>query len=184
MKKGLAGFAFHFDPTAVTAIWAYSGFNSMPMISSFANICLKALRDIPEAATPERVNGLRKMVQSFGSRKVGGGRLENKETFVDLRDEIKFIHFIFEEYLKALDLYLNGKGHHGFAGHLLTVGHALIEGVDWFGFLRSILAAVTVARHGSLQVRQEHEVADSKARQQHPLSRRSPPGETLAGTAS
>jgi hypothetical protein len=93
----------------------------------FANMCLKALRDVPEAATPERVNGLRKMVQSFGSRKGGGGRLENKDTFVDLRDETKFIHFVFEEYLKALDLYLNGKGHHGFAGHLLTIGHALIE---------------------------------------------------------
>ena len=93
----------------------------------FANICLKALREVPEAATPERVNGLRKTVQSFGARKVAGRVLENKDTFVDLRDETKFIHFIFEEYLKALDLYLNGKGHHGFAGHLLTVGHALIE---------------------------------------------------------
>jgi hypothetical protein len=93
----------------------------------FTNICLKALREVPEASTPERVNGLRKMTQSFGSRKYGGLRLKNKDTFVDLRDETKFIHFIFEEYLKALDLYLNGKGHHGFAGHLLTVGHALIE---------------------------------------------------------
>ena len=67
------------------------------------------------------------MVQSFGARKVAGRPLENKDRLVDLRDETKFIHFIFEEYLKALDLYLNGKGHHGFAGHLLTVGHALIE---------------------------------------------------------
>jgi hypothetical protein len=32
-----------------------------------------------------------------------------------------------QEYLKALDLYRNGKGYHGFAGHLLTIGHALIE---------------------------------------------------------
>lgn len=93
----------------------------------FANICLKALREVPEAATPQRVNGLRKMVQSFGTRKAAAPPLENKDTFVDLRDEAKFIHFIFQEYLKALDLYLNGKGYHGFAGHLLTVGHALIE---------------------------------------------------------
>jgi hypothetical protein len=28
---------------------------------------------------------------------------------------------------QALDLYLHGKGHHGFAGHVLTVGHALLE---------------------------------------------------------
>jgi len=68
----------------------------------FTNICLKALREVPEAATPERVHGLRKMVKSFGTRKGAGDPLENKDTFVDLRDETKFIHFIFEEYLKAL----------------------------------------------------------------------------------
>ena len=46
---------------------------------------------------------------------------------MDLSDETKFVHFVFEEYLKALDLYLHGKGHHGFAGHVLTVGHALLD---------------------------------------------------------
>jgi hypothetical protein len=46
---------------------------------------------------------------------------------VDLGDEQKFIHFALEEYLRALELYLIGKGHHGFAGHLLTTGHALVE---------------------------------------------------------
>ena len=39
----------------------------------FAVTCLKALREVPEAATPERIAGLRKMVQSFGKTK-GGGR--------------------------------------------------------------------------------------------------------------
>jgi hypothetical protein len=57
----------------------------------------------------------------------GGSRLPNDGTFVDLSDETKFVHFVFDEYLKALDLYLHGKGYHGFAGHLLTVGHALLE---------------------------------------------------------
>jgi hypothetical protein len=93
----------------------------------FANISLKTLREVPEAATPERVAGLQKMVRSFGTRGAGGSRLRNDGTFVDLGDETKFVHFVFEEYLKALDLYLHGKGHHGFAGHLLTVGHALLE---------------------------------------------------------
>jgi hypothetical protein len=91
----------------------------------FANICLKALRDVPEAATPARVAGLRRMVRSFGTKKAAGSR--DTSTFVDLGDETKFVHFVFEEYLKALDLYLGGRGHHGFAGHLLTVGHALLE---------------------------------------------------------
>ena len=93
----------------------------------FTNMCLKALREVPEAATPARIAGLRKMIQSFGTRKAGGSRTKNKDTFVDLGDETKFVHFVFEEYLKAMDLYLEGKGHHGFAGHLLTIGHALLE---------------------------------------------------------
>src|SRR5262249_16177503 len=32
----------------------------------FAVACLKALRAVPEAATPERIGGLRQMIQSFG----------------------------------------------------------------------------------------------------------------------
>jgi hypothetical protein len=93
----------------------------------FATISLKALREVPEAATPTRVKGLRTMVQSFGTEKSRATPLKDKDSFVDLGDEKKFIRFIFAEYLRALDLYLNGKGHHGFAGHVLTVGHALVD---------------------------------------------------------
>ena len=93
----------------------------------FANICLKAMREVHEAATPARVAGLRRMVQSFGTRRADGSRSQDGDTFVDLGDETRFVHFVFEEYLKAMDLYLIGKGYHGFAGHLLTVGHALLE---------------------------------------------------------
>lgn len=92
----------------------------------FANITLKALRDMPEAATPERVAGLRRMVQSFGTRG-RGPRAQRDRSFVDLSDETKFVHFVFEEFLKAIDLYAAGKGYHGFAGHLLTGGQALLE---------------------------------------------------------
>jgi hypothetical protein len=87
----------------------------------FAATCLKALREVPEAATPERVGGLRKMVRSFGATK-GGGKppaAEKNDGFVDLTDEGKFIHFVFEEFLRA-------KGD-GFDGHVLTIGHALVE---------------------------------------------------------
>ncbi len=93
----------------------------------FTVVSLKALGELPEAATPERLSGLRKMVQSFGANRNRGAALPNPETFVDLADEKLFIRFVFEEYLKALELYLNGKGHHGFAGHILTVGHALLQ---------------------------------------------------------
>jgi hypothetical protein len=93
----------------------------------FSVISLKALLAVPDAATPTRVNGLRKMEQSFGTKSGGKVPLQNKNSFADLSDEQQFIRFIFEEYLKALELYRNGKGHHGIAGHVLTIGHALVE---------------------------------------------------------
>ena len=69
----------------------------------FAVACLKAIREVPEAATPERIGGLRKMVQSFGKTKHAVE--EDPEPLVGLDDERKFIHFIFEEFLKAKKSY-------------------------------------------------------------------------------
>ncbi|HYH64546.1 MAG TPA: hypothetical protein VD866_07600 [Urbifossiella sp.] len=89
----------------------------------FAATCLKALRDVPEAATPERVAGLRRMVRGFGT----GGTARNDDPPADPGDEPRFVQFVFEEFLTAIDLYLAGRGHHGFAGHVLTIGHALVE---------------------------------------------------------
>lgn len=84
----------------------------------FAVTCLKALREVPETATPERIDGLRKMVRSFGKTK--GGTEESLEPpLVGLDDEQKFVHFIFEEFLKAAG--------DGFDGHVVTIGHALVE---------------------------------------------------------
>lgn len=92
----------------------------------FAVTSLKALGEVPDAATPARMAGLKAMVRSFGTNKEPGVSAK-RASFVDLSDEQRFIAFVMEEYLLALDLYLNGKGHHGFAGHLLTMGHALVE---------------------------------------------------------
>jgi hypothetical protein len=83
----------------------------------FAVTSLKALRAVPDAATPERIDGLRQMVRSFGRTR--GGSAEDSEPLVGLDDEQKFIHFIFEEFLRA-------KGN-GFDGHVVTIGHALVE---------------------------------------------------------
>jgi hypothetical protein len=83
----------------------------------FAVACLKALRAVPEAATPERIDGLRKMVRNFG--KSTGGAAEDPDPLVGLDDEQKFVHFVFEEFLRA-------KGD-GFDGHVVTIGHALVE---------------------------------------------------------
>ena len=84
----------------------------------FAVTSLKALRAVPEAVTPERVDGLRKMVRSFGKTR-GGAQEDPEPPLVGLDDEQKFVHFIFEEFLKAAG--------DGFDGHVLTIGHALLE---------------------------------------------------------
>lgn len=83
----------------------------------FAATSLKALRAVPEAATPERIDGLRKMVRSFGNTKARVGK--DPDPLVGLDDERKFIHFVFEEFLRA-------RGD-GFDGHVVTIGHALVE---------------------------------------------------------
>ena len=83
----------------------------------FAVASLKGLRAVPEAATPQRIEGLRKMVRAFG--KTTGETAEDSEPLVGLDDERKFIHFVFEEFLKA-------RGD-GFDGHVVTIGHALVE---------------------------------------------------------
>ncbi len=91
----------------------------------FAVVSLKALREVPEAATPARVAGLRAMVRSFPAEPVSSDA--RREPPPDPSDEAAFIRFVFAEYLAALQLYLEGRGHHGFAGHVVTVGHALVE---------------------------------------------------------
>jgi hypothetical protein len=83
----------------------------------FAVACLKALGAVPEAATRERIDGLRKMVRSFG--KTRGEVAKDPDPLVGLDDEQKFIHFVLEEFLKA-------RGD-GFDGHVVTIGHALVE---------------------------------------------------------
>src|SRR5262249_34953114 len=84
----------------------------------FAVTCLKALRAVPDAVTSERIDGLRKMVRSFGKTR-GGAEGDPEPPLVGLDDEQKFIHFIFEEFLKAAG--------DGFDGHVVTIGHALVE---------------------------------------------------------
>ena len=78
----------------------------------FAVTSLKALA-APEAATPGRIDGLRKMVRSFGE--TSGGAAKDPDPLVGLDDERKFVHFVFEEFLKA-------KGN-GFDGHVKAIGH-------------------------------------------------------------
>jgi hypothetical protein len=45
--------------------------------------------------------------------------VEDTDPLVGLDDERKFVHFVFEEFLKAAG--------DGFDGHVVTIGHALVE---------------------------------------------------------
>jgi hypothetical protein len=54
---------------------------------------------VPEAATPERIDGLRRMVRSFGETRGGGADVS--DALVGLDDEQRFVRFVFEEFLRA-----------------------------------------------------------------------------------
>ena len=84
----------------------------------FAVACLKALRAVPEALTPQRIDGLRKMVQSFGKTK-DRAEEDPEPPLVGLEDEQKFVNFVFEQFLTSMG--------DGFDGHVVTIGHALLE---------------------------------------------------------
>jgi hypothetical protein len=93
----------------------------------FAAASLKALRELPEAATPERMQGLRAMIRAFGTGLAPEISAGERSSYPDLDDEPGFVRAVFEEYLRAIGRYLRGGAHHGYAGHTLTIGHALLE---------------------------------------------------------
>jgi hypothetical protein len=92
----------------------------------FAALSLKALHEFPELTTPTRVAGLRRMLRSL-ELSAADAPARGSSSPPDPSDEPAFARFVIDEYLSALERYLAGRGHHGFAGHTLTIGHALLE---------------------------------------------------------
>jgi len=89
----------------------------------FGSAALKALRQLPEAVAPARVGGLCRLANAFASTQ--NIALEEDDEIPGLGDERQLIEFIFQEYLRSIVQYA-GYGQ-GWAGHLLTFGHAVIE---------------------------------------------------------
>ena len=89
----------------------------------FGAAALKAFRDRPEAITPSRVEGICRLIDDFNTTQ--NVTLEGDEGIPGIEDEGALIEFIFSEYLRSVSLYA-GYGQ-GWAGHLLTIGHAVIE---------------------------------------------------------
>jgi hypothetical protein len=89
----------------------------------FGAAALKAFRDCPAAITPSRVEGICGLIDDFATTQ--NVTLKGDEEIPGIEDEGVLIEFIFSEYLRAVSLY-SGYGQ-GWAGHLLTIGHAVIE---------------------------------------------------------
>jgi hypothetical protein len=89
----------------------------------FGAAALKAFRDRPDAITPGRIHGICRLIDDFST--IQNVDLADDDGVPDLLDEDALIGFIFHEYLRTVSRY-TGYGH-GWAGHLLTIGHAVIE---------------------------------------------------------
>lgn len=116
----------------------------------FAMLAIKAFRMIPEAATPQRVDGVCALIRSFKPwRDIEPDADVNPPPF---SDEAAASQFILEEASAAIDRFV-GFGQ-GFAGHMLTFGQSLVElaamgEVEWAESCRTAFRKyVTVTRQG------------------------------------
>ncbi len=116
----------------------------------FAMLAIKAFRMLPSAATPERIEGVCKLVRSMTPwRDVEPDATVEPPLFSDTSAASKFI---LREAMDAIDRF-EGYGQ-GFAGHMLTFGQSLVElaamgDVEWAESCRTAFRKyVTVTRHG------------------------------------
>lgn len=89
----------------------------------FGAAALKAFRYCPEAITPFRVKGICRLIDDFATTQ--NVTIEDDDGVPGIEDERALIEFIFSEYLRTVVLYA-GYGQ-GWTGHLITIGHAVIE---------------------------------------------------------
>jgi hypothetical protein len=89
----------------------------------FGTAALKTFRDCPEAITPARIKGICRLIDNFTT--IRNVELADDDGIPGITSESALIKFIFSEYLATAARYTGyGQGH---AGHLLTIGHAIIE---------------------------------------------------------
>jgi hypothetical protein len=116
----------------------------------FAMLALKGFRMLPSAATPERIEGVCRLV-----REIKPWRDVDPDPEIDpppFTDAVAASEFILSEASAAVDRFI-GFGQ-GFAGHMLTFGQALVElaamgDVEWAESCRTAFRKyVTVTRQG------------------------------------
>lgn len=93
-------------------------------------LALKAFRDVPEAVTPSRVDGICKLIESFGPGEFPDSGNDPEIPSVD--DSCAFAEFVLREFLGCTHRF-DGRGQ-GWTGHLLTCARAVMDlyqaGVD------------------------------------------------------
>jgi hypothetical protein len=116
----------------------------------FAMLAIKAFRMLPDAATPERIDGVCRLMRSFQPRRdVEPDAAVDPPPFVESEAASRFV---LHEADAAIDRFV-GFGQ-GFAGHMLTFGHALVElaamgDVEWAEKCRTAFRQyVTIVRRG------------------------------------
>jgi len=87
------------------------------------SLALKAFRQLPEAVTPSRVDGICRLVEAFAT--IEDIQLEDDDEIPDLGAPPAAAGFILSELLRAIKAF-DGRGQ-GWSGHLLTYGRALLD---------------------------------------------------------
>jgi hypothetical protein len=131
----------------------------------FASLALKAIRRMPEAATPARIEGICKLIDAFKSLEYGTD--PGSVIMPSLDDQAAVAEFVLAEYLEAVERF-DGRGQ-GWAGHLLTYGRAMIDlaelgygetaemGLDAF---KQYVARLRLGPHDTDTLRPEHARSD------------------------
>lgn len=87
------------------------------------SLALKAFRQLPEAVTPSRVDGICRLIEAFTT--IEDTQLEDDDEIPDLGAPPATAGFILSELLRTIEAF-DGRGQ-GWSGHLLTYGRALLD---------------------------------------------------------
>jgi len=87
------------------------------------SLALRAFRQLPEAITPSRVNGVCRLIEAFDTAEDISP--EDTDASPDPADASQFAEFALRQTLQAIQAFL-GRGQ-GWSGHMLTYSRALID---------------------------------------------------------
>ena len=143
------------DPAAIARIGAALSERGETLLqvghnAIFAMLAIKGFRLLPSAATPQRIDGVCKLIRSFTPwRDIMPAADVDPPPFADSKAASRYI---LREASDAVDRFV-GFGQ-GFAGHMLTFGQSLVDlaamgDEEWANSCRTAFCKyITVTRHG------------------------------------